>query len=212
MVKKIAIRVLLVVGALGVTLFVLEGMVRVLDAHTTTISVPLLNPPLFLQPDEELGYVPSAHFGPFPFRVEHVDYELSSNEFGCFDKPYADEDPYILLMGDSFTHHKASLEEKWGSVLEKELGTRVLQCGVTGYSTSQELGFAKRIVSQTEKSPQLIIVGYFLNDFADEMSRFSVAESNGDEEPETLPAKEEDMLPVLKGNNLFVQTTQWIFI
>src|SRR3989344_3328812 len=215
--KNVAIRLVIFFVAVCVTLLVLKGVVRLLHAHTTLVSVPVQEPASFLQQNHELKYVPAPNFGPFPFRVEHIEYELVSNEFGCFEKPYNGEDPYVLLVGDSFSHHLASLEEKWGSQLEKELGTRVLQCGVSAYSTTQELGFAKRIVSEIGKPPRLIVVGYFLNDFAEEMRNRPASALKEAESPNILSIAnaatddtQKDTLPTLGGTNRFIQTTRWL--
>ena len=68
-----------------------------------------------------------------------VEFEIWSNELGCFDEPYHGEKQFILLMGDSFTHSFAPFPDKWGTRIEKLLHYRVLKCGVTGYGTKQEL-------------------------------------------------------------------------
>ena len=217
--KRVAIRGVIFFVAVSVTLLGLEGVVRVLHAHTNLLSIPIHEPSTFSQFDEELVYVPSPNFGPVPFRVEHVQYDLVSNEFGCFDRPYENEDPYILLMGDSFSHHLASVEDKWGSVLEREVDTRVVQCGVSAYSTAKELLFAKRIVSQIGKAPKLIVVGYFLNDFSEERNERLPASI----EPSALErlnivhvahAKEdgeEDTVPFLNTSNSFTRMTRWLY-
>jgi hypothetical protein len=91
-------------------------------------------------------------------------YDAWSNELGCFDTPYAGEQDSILLLGDSFTHMFAPFEYKWGTVMQTMLGRRVLKCGVVGYGTRQEYLKARKIVPQLQSPPQLIVVGYFIND------------------------------------------------
>jgi hypothetical protein len=97
-----------------------------------------------------------------------VEYDLWSNELGCFDEPYRGESNVILLVGDSFTHSYAPFEDKWGTRIEKLLDYRVLKCGVNGYGTKQELLKAQDIIAQIHRSPRLIIVGYFWNDLNDD--------------------------------------------
>jgi hypothetical protein len=97
-----------------------------------------------------------------------VEYDIWSNELGCFDAPYRGEDDFILLLGDSFAHGYAPFEDKWGTRLEKLLDYRVLKCGVNGYGTRQELLKAEEIIARIKKSPRLIIVGYFWNDLNDD--------------------------------------------
>jgi hypothetical protein len=100
---------------------------------------------------------------------QRIEYRIWSNELGCFDEPYHGEKDYILLMGDSFTHSYAPFPDKWGTQIEKLLHCRVLKGGVSGYGTHQELEKAKEIISKVKNKPQLIIVGYFWNDFANDL-------------------------------------------
>jgi hypothetical protein len=99
-----------------------------------------------------------------------VEFEIWSNELGCFDEPYRHESDYLLLVGDSFTHSFAPFPDKWGTRIENLLHYRVLKCGVTGYGTYQELLKAKEIIAQVKNRPRLIIVGYFWNDLSDDYS------------------------------------------
>lgn len=97
-----------------------------------------------------------------------VEFDVWSNELGCFDEPYRGENDLILLVGDSFTHAFAPYEDKWGTRVEKLLNYRVLKCGVTAYGTKQELLKAREIIARINRNPRLIIVGHFLNDLDDD--------------------------------------------
>ena len=108
-----------------------------------------------------------------------VEFHIWSNELGCFDEPYHGEQPFILLMGDSFTHSFAPFPDKWGTRIEKSLHYRVLKCGVTGYGTKQELLKATEIIARVRHQPRLIIVGYFWNDLSDDYSFPSLTVSDG---------------------------------
>jgi hypothetical protein len=99
-----------------------------------------------------------------------VEFEVWSNELGCFDRPYRSESDYLLLVGDSFTHSYAPFPDKWGTRIEKLLNYRVLKCGVSGYGTKQELLKAGEIIARVRHQPRLIIVGYFWNDLSDDYS------------------------------------------
>jgi hypothetical protein len=99
-----------------------------------------------------------------------VEFDIWSNELGCFDRPYGGETDYILLTGDSFTHSYAPFPDKWGTQIEKLLNYRVLKCGVSGYGTKQELLKAAEIIAQVQHQPRLIIVGYFWNDLSNDYS------------------------------------------
>jgi len=97
-----------------------------------------------------------------------LKYEVWSNELGCFDRPYSGEKEYILLVGDSFTHARAPFQDKWGTQMESLLGYRVIKGGVGGYGIKQELLKAKDIISRINHPPELIIVGYYMNDLQDD--------------------------------------------
>jgi hypothetical protein len=56
-----------------------------------------------------------------------AEFEIWSNELGCFDEPYRQEADYLLLVGDSFTHSFAPFPDKWGTQIEKALHYRVLK-------------------------------------------------------------------------------------
>ncbi len=99
-----------------------------------------------------------------------VEFDIWSNELGCFDRPYRGETDYLLLVGDSFTHSYAPFPDKWGTQIEQLLQSRVLKCGVSGYGTKQELLKAAEIIARTRHQPRLIIVGYFWNDLSDDYS------------------------------------------
>jgi len=99
-----------------------------------------------------------------------IEFDIWSNELGCFDRPYGGETDYILLMGDSFTHSYAPLPDKWGTRMENLLNYRVLKCGVSGYGTRQELLKAAEIIARVQGQPRLIVVGYFWNDLSDDYS------------------------------------------
>ena len=103
--------------------------------------------------------------------VDHrVEFDIWSNELGCFDRPYGGEAAYLLLVGDSFTHSYAPFPDKWGTQIEQLLDYRVLKCGVSGYGTRQEWLKAASIIAKVRHQPRLIIVGYFWNDLSDDHS------------------------------------------
>ena len=108
-----------------------------------------------------------------------MEYDIWSNELGCFDEPYRGEKDVILLVGDSFTHSYAPFADKWGTRLEKLLHYRVLKCGVNGYGTRQELLKAQEIIARIHRSPRLIIVGYFWNDLLDDSAFPSLTAVDG---------------------------------
>ena len=126
----------------------------------------------YYQADAAKGFDIRPNLGKIRTSVDNgsVEYDIWSNELGCFDESYRGEKEVILLVGDSFTHSYAPFEAKWGTRIEKLLNYRVLKCGVNGYGTKQELLKAQDIIGQIHRSPRLIIVGYFMNDLDDDYS------------------------------------------
>jgi hypothetical protein len=125
----------------------------------------------YYQFDPVKGFDIKPNVKSIPLSVDNrIEYQIWSNELGCFDDPYRGEKQFILLVGDSFTHIFAPFQDKWGTQIEKLLHYRVLKCGVTGYGTSQELQKAKDVIRQVKNKPQLIIVGYFWNDLSDDFA------------------------------------------
>ena len=126
----------------------------------------------YYQFDAAKGFDIRPNVGKMRTSVDYnsVEYDIWSNELGCFDEPYRGEPDLILLVGDSFTHSYAPFEDKWGTRIEKLLNYRVLKAGVNGYGTRQELLKAREIITRIHRSPRLIIVGYFWNDLDDDFS------------------------------------------
>jgi hypothetical protein len=125
----------------------------------------------YYQADPVKGFDIKPNVKSIPLTVDNrIEYRIWSNALGCFDEPYHGEKPFILLVGDSFTHSFAPFQDKWGTQIEKLLHYRVLKCGVTGYGTYQELVKAQEIIKQVKNQPRLIIVGYFWNDLDDDYS------------------------------------------
>ena len=115
------------------------------------------NPILFYEP------MPGAKSG---------QYEINSDGFR--DREYAVEKPAgvfrIVVLGDSIIWgHGLALDDSFAKQLEQQLNAafdrpfEVLNFGVSGYSTQQEVELFKVKASHFE--PDLVIVGYCLNDY-----------------------------------------------
>ena len=118
--------------------------------------------------DRENGYDIVPNQGSTLFDFKESSHWIWSNELGCFDRTYRGEEPFILLLGDSSSWGYKPLEEVWGSVVERETGTRVLKCAVPGYGTRHELLKGRKVIAQLGRSPSLILVGHFANDHLDD--------------------------------------------
>jgi hypothetical protein len=159
--------ILLVVATVLLTLLLAEVILRFTPyRHELFLDTADGTPRHYYKADPDAGY-DIREKNPrttITLRADDFDYEIWSNELGCFDSPYGGENDYILLVGDSFTHMFAPFHDKWGTVLEENIGRRVLKCGVNGYGTKQELLKAQRVIAAVDRSPQLIVVGYYWND------------------------------------------------
>ena len=153
---------LVIVGSsIAATLFIIDLGLR-LTPLTRLLAYEGM-PRGYYVSDERLGYDIAKNFATSTHRFADGEYSIWSNELGCFDTPYTGEESYILLLGDSFVWGFAPLESKWGTILERELGTRVLKCGVAGYGTRQALEKGARLLGQLPP-PTVVILGYFSND------------------------------------------------
>lgn len=168
--RELCIRVALVLVSALVSFVVLEFFLRL--TPLTRLMPYGGTPAYYYQSDRDLGYGIAPNFASTTasFRADGLQtssYTLWSNELGCFDTPYQGERPYKLLLGDSFTWGYVNLQDNWGSVLEKNIGERVLKCGVAGYGTQQELIKAERLLKKL-KAPSEILLAYNANDVADD--------------------------------------------
>jgi hypothetical protein len=118
--------------------------------------------------DPDLAYDLAPNFGPATHVFADSSYTVFSNEFSCFDRPFEDDEPYVLLLGDSFTWGYTPFEAKWGSVLEEALGRRVYKCGVPGFGAQQSASKGRSLIARLGRSPDLIVYGYFMNDVEDD--------------------------------------------
>lgn len=126
-------------------------------------------PQNYFSHDDKAGFDISENFVSRIHSFADNQYEVWSNELGCFDIPYRGEDNYVMLVGDSFTWGYAPFSATYGNMIETYLKRRVLKCGVSGYGTKQEFIKIKKIIAKTKHKPKLIIVGYALNnDFLDD--------------------------------------------
>lgn len=115
-------------------------------------------PQYYFQANKELGYSIVPNFPTTTHVFSNGKYTVWSNSLGCFDEEYRGEEPYIYLTGGSWVWGFAPFEDKWGTIMEKELGIRVVQCGVFGYSTHAELLKTTQDLEYLP-SPKLIVVG-----------------------------------------------------
>ena len=93
-------------------------------------------------------------------------YNIWGNKLGCFDdKDFNIDNGYILSIGDSTSWGYTSNNTRWNNLLEKKINYPVLSCGVSGFSTKQQLMKTKKVIIELNKMPKIIILKYsFQND------------------------------------------------
>lgn len=106
---------------------------------------------------------------------------VSISNQGLRDRTYQMPKPKntrrILVLGDSFTWGwGVKVEDTFAKVLEKQLGRElpeieVINAGVTGYGTDQELLWLEKIGYKFE--PDIVIVFFFVNDLMDNSNSIS---------------------------------------
>jgi hypothetical protein len=179
--KQIFLKILLSFFSIIITLVLVEIFLR-FTPYNSHFMNPLKSTLYrgFFVSDDKTGIdlpenMPKKSF--WGFDGEFVSW---TNEIGIFDKPYNGEKEYILLVGDSFTWGYTPFERKFGTIIEKKLGIRVLKAGVSGYGTKTEMIKAEKVIKKVNGvTPKLIIVGYYSgNDFLDDyyFPRYSVVD------------------------------------
>jgi len=148
------------VAAFGVALLVCEAVLR-LSGWTA---------PIFTEPDSHLGVrlVPNAEGW---WREEGATY-LKINSAGFRDREHSKSKPAgtfrIAVLGDSYAEaRQVSMEATFWSIMEKRLAAcanlngkriEVLNFGVSGYGTAQELIMLRREV--WAYSPDLVLLAF----------------------------------------------------
>jgi hypothetical protein len=153
--------------SIAVALLILEGILR-LTPYGRMIGEDPLPPRTYYRSDALAGIDIRKNAEKRTYRIKECEFAIWGNELGCFDEPYRGEDPFILLVGDSFSWGYVPLEQNWGKGVERQTGLRVLTCGVPGYGTKGEFLKARQVIQRAGRKPQLLIVGHFINDPIDD--------------------------------------------
>jgi hypothetical protein len=174
MISRWVTRAALIASGVVLALLLVEILVRVAGIAQPPDEPSNPYPRFYFRSDPARGFDLSENFAPADFalldyrRAYNGFFKVWTNELGCFDQPLEPRRDFILLVGDSFTWGYAPLEQTWGMVLQSQIGTRVLKCGVGGYGTRQEKNKIEMIVHRAG-NPRLVIIGYFIeNDVLDD--------------------------------------------
>jgi hypothetical protein len=159
----------LVVGACGVTLLILEGVFRFsYEPVSAQMNDFRLVQSSFFQRDEQLGWVPRPQIaGEHPYNGTMVPFHTNSR--GLRDRENSIQKTNgttrIVVLGDSYTWgYRVRDEEVYPELLESLLGNvDVINLGVTAYATAQELQYFKR--EGLQYRPDIVLLAFCLNDF-----------------------------------------------
>ncbi|MFQ5600345.1 MAG: SGNH/GDSL hydrolase family protein [Candidatus Krumholzibacteriia bacterium] len=185
------LRLLFVNGALVVLSFAVavllgELLVRRVAPQNRPLSVALRH---LHVPDAELGYLMAPHFRR-RVRTPVFEGDVRTNSLGLRDHEIGPPRPgtlRILGLGDSFAFgvHAGPLENCYLKRLEAHLARRLLEgptrasrwdgveivnAGVVGYGTPQEVGLLQRLGDSLQ--PDAVLLSFYLgNDFTDNSGR-----------------------------------------
>jgi lysophospholipase L1-like esterase len=161
---------LLVAGTLLVLVPVAELIVRIVAPRTLPSQEFLRAFVLkdMYTPDDVAGYRLAPGFSGTIRRADVVT-SFTTNSLGLRAPEIGPkEKPRILAFGDSFTWGwGVGQGEEWIAVAGRELGCEAINCGVNGYGTENELALLAEV--GPELSPDLVLVGFFANDYTDNL-------------------------------------------
>jgi hypothetical protein len=121
--------------------------------------------------DQELGFVLKPGLD-MSFPSEGREISLRTSSIGVGEIGFRDigtEAPYdVIALGDSFTFcDDAPAENCWVRLLSERTGLSIATLGVNGYSNLAESRLLKKVGPQLK--PRIILVGFFQNDFKDNL-------------------------------------------
>lgn len=168
--RGVLLNVLLVIGTLVVLVPVAEIVVRIVSPQTLPSQEFIRGFVLkdMYVADDEAGYRLAPGFSG-TIRRGDVSTSFSTNSLGLRAPEIgAKTRARVLAFGDSFTWGwGVDQGEEWISVVGRELDVEAINCGVNGYGTENELALLKRIGPELE--PDLVLVGFFANDYTDNL-------------------------------------------
>ena len=135
--------------------------------HLVVPQEPVFPPGVF-EEDPLLDFDFASGKSQQPLTYRGPGHDVSSNRWGCFDFDRGTSDDYVLVIGGDAAWGQVPLTHHWATVLENELGSRVLKCGVPGTGTAYHLQKAKRVIEEVGKPPGLVVLLYEPNDFSDD--------------------------------------------
>lgn len=143
-----------------------QAVLRIYDARSSWESM--------MKGDRDLGFVlkPGLDLG-FPSEGRRISIRTKPLENGPADIGIRDigtKPPYeVVALGDSFTFgDDSTAESAWVKRLGDDLGQSIVTLGVNGYSNMAEARMLRRMAPALAGT-KLIVVGFFPNDFKDNL-------------------------------------------
>ena len=159
--RRLAMRLSVVAVVFGVGVLVLEGVARITHSEYRRMFARYIESDadekdVFCQFDDALGWRNrpnvSSYFARREFRhhVRHNEYGLRG---GPIDLEPSPQRPRVLALGDSFTWgYGVEEDETYCRLLSQSLDVEVLNLGVSGYGTGQELLLLKDSIDRFDAS------------------------------------------------------------
>ncbi len=173
--RKLLFQTALLAALVGIALLVTEGAIRAFDLFGASFYREVTRYILDLEPDAQLVY----RHRPGVSKI-YQGVRATINQEGLRDRPIPHKDPVekrVLVLGDSVTFGwGVEFDDTFGRVAEGELASRlgvpvrVINSGVCGYNTVQELAFLRR--DGDRLAPDMIVVMYVDNDVDPEAANF----------------------------------------
>jgi len=157
----------LLCGSVSTILVLTEACLRFTSLVNTLPNESLIEG--YYVPNNERVYDIARNVSTTTHSFSDGNFDVWSNNLGCYDGDFFGEKPYVFLTGDSFTWGYTRFNAKWGVVLENALNKRVLKCGVAGYGTHQQLLKMSSLMDELP-SPEIVVVGHFANDIRDDIN------------------------------------------
>lgn len=197
--KRIFRNLLFLFGGLTILFIIIEVTIRTFAPQPKYYA-----PQGLFMADKLLGYKLTPNFDESYTTPENT-VGMKINSKGLRDYEYGEKRGIrILCLGDSFVMGVGvELEDTFLALLERDLNLRengkyfeVINAGVQGYGTDQELTFLK--FRGFEYQPDLVILGFYPNDIIDNiMPNFSVVNGYLAMEERGLSTQEEIKRPLL---------------
>lgn len=165
MMREWAIRIGLTVGAIVLTLGALEIGLRLQQGGSISYWPNFVlesrkvqatrNDSRYIE-DPMLGYVPLPNYSAKGLSFDAEGFRRTSA---------VPDRGVILAVGDSFTlGEEVDDEQAWPAQLQRLLGRRVINAGVSGYGLDQIVLRAEKIVA--DKRPEIVVVSFIADDMA----------------------------------------------